>query len=262
MLATGGHLMEYYRLLGVDKYASTEDIKRAYRRLARQYHPDLNPGRNTSMHFIRIKNAYDILHDPVKRQSYDNASCYSSSPYGNPKEQEHYTRYNPDDEVIFKRKEEPAQTVENKSTPLLVFFLGEEEYALKVGDIMGISSCASITPNNDVNSIVEGMAYIRGENIPVIDLAKNFGFASTGSPEAKRIIQVIIEDVKVGFIVDSAPLMVDIPNEMIIDMPAIPTGKKVSYMQVGKIDGRIIFVLDLDQILSPLTLAVLRKQSN
>lgn len=254
--------MEYYRILGVDKYASTEEIKKAYRRLARQYHPDLNPGRNTSTHFIRIKNAYDVLNDPVKRQGYDDASCFTKPPYGSTHGQGPYTRYTPDDEASFKRKEEPAKPVESTSTQLLAFFLGEEEYALKVGDIMGISSCASVTPSNDVHSIVEGMAYIRGENVPVIELAKNFGFASTGRPEEKRIIQVMIEDVKVGFIVDSAPLMVDIPNEMIIDMPASPTGKQLSYMQVGKIDGRMIFILDLDQILSPLTLAVLREQSN
>lgn len=254
--------MEYYRILGVDKYASTEEIKRAYRRLARQYHPDLNPGRNTSTHFIRIKNAYDVLNDPVKRQGYDDASCYTNPPYGSTHGQGPYTRYTPGDEASFKRKKEPATTVESTSTQLLAFFLGEEEYALKVGDIMGISSCASVTPSNDANSIIEGMAFIRGENVPVIELAKNFGFASTGSPEAKRIIQVMIEDVKVGFIVDSAPLMVDIPNEMIIDMPASPTGKQLSYMQVGKIDGRMIFILDLDQILSPLTMAVLREQYN
>lgn len=253
--------MEHYRVLGVDKFASAEEIKRAYRRLARQYHPDLNPGRNTSTHFIRIKNAYDILNDPVKRQDYDDSSCYTKPPFASTHGQGSYTRYTPDSETVFKRKADTVKTADSVNTQLLSFFLGEEEYALKVGDILGISSCASITPPADANSIIEGMAYIRGENIPVLDLASYFGFASTAKPESKRIIQVLIEDVKVGFIVDSAPLMVDIPNEMIFDMPASPTGKQVNYMQVGKIDGRIIFILELDQILSPLTLAVLRDHS-
>lgn len=250
--------MEYYRVLGVDKYASTEEIKRAYRRLARQYHPDLNPGRNTSTHFIRIKNAYDVLLDPVRRQHYDDLACYAKSPHGYGHEQQQNTRYNPADDVIFKRKEEPVKVAESKSTQLLTFSLGEEEYALKIGDILGITGSSSITPAADAHSSIEGMVHMRGEDLPVIDLAKNFGFASSGASEAKRVIQVMIEDVKVGLIVGSVPQVVDIPNELIFDMPASPTGKQLSYMQVGKIDGRIIFILDLDQILSPLTLAVLR----
>ncbi|MBW4439932.1 MAG: J domain-containing protein [Plectolyngbya sp. WJT66-NPBG17] len=62
----------YYEILGVDKDASADDIKRSYRRLARQYHPDLNPG-NTAAEdkFKALGEAYGVLSDPSKRSQYD-----------------------------------------------------------------------------------------------------------------------------------------------------------------------------------------------
>ncbi len=238
--------MEYYKILGVEKNATAEEIKRAYRRLAREYHPDLNPGSNTSGNFIRIKNAYDVLHDPVKRQNYDDSSCYVKPPLQR------------EDDVAHKRKEEPAKAAESKTTQVLAFYLGEEEYALKISDILGITGCASMTPPDDLNSCIEGMVHVRGENLPVIDLAANFGFAPAAAAQSKMIIQVEIEIVKVGLLIGSQPQMVVIPNDMISAMPESPTGKSLNYMQLGRLDGRIIFILDVDQVLSPLTLAVLK----
>src|SRR3954451_6521695 len=61
-----------YRVLGVDKKASADDIKRAYRKLARQYHPDRNPGDSTAEEkFKEVQAAYDVLGDPEKRKQYD-----------------------------------------------------------------------------------------------------------------------------------------------------------------------------------------------
>jgi curved DNA-binding protein len=68
---------DYYEILGVSKDASSEEIKKVYRRLARQYHPDLNPGnKEAEEKFKTIGEAYEILSDPSRRSQYDQFSRY------------------------------------------------------------------------------------------------------------------------------------------------------------------------------------------
>jgi molecular chaperone DnaJ len=63
---------DYYKILGVGKNASDEEIKKAYRKLARQYHPDRNPGdKKAEERFKEISQAHDVLSDPEKRKAYD-----------------------------------------------------------------------------------------------------------------------------------------------------------------------------------------------
>ena len=64
---------DYYKILGVARNASQEEIKKAYRRLAMQYHPDRNPGKEKEANdkFKEINEAYEVLGDPGKRRQYD-----------------------------------------------------------------------------------------------------------------------------------------------------------------------------------------------
>ncbi|HYK56017.1 MAG TPA: J domain-containing protein [Flavisolibacter sp.] len=64
--------IDYYKILGVGKNASTEDIKKAYRKLARKHHPDLNPNdKEAHKKFQQINEANEVLSDPEKRKKYD-----------------------------------------------------------------------------------------------------------------------------------------------------------------------------------------------
>jgi molecular chaperone DnaJ len=76
---------DYYETLGVARTASDDDIKKAYRKLARKYHPDLNPGdKSAEGRFKSVQEAYDVLSDTKKREMYDQVGFYSDSPAAGP----------------------------------------------------------------------------------------------------------------------------------------------------------------------------------
>src|SRR5512141_2398264 len=71
---------DYYAILGVKKTASADDIRKAFRKLARKYHPDVNPGdKSAEEKFKTLSEANDVLSDPKKRKIYDQLGFYSDN---------------------------------------------------------------------------------------------------------------------------------------------------------------------------------------
>ena len=81
---SGGY-RDYFKVLGLERGADADAIKKAFRRLARQYHPDVNPGdQNAEARFKEISEAYEVLSDPEKRRRYEQFGQYWNQAGGSP----------------------------------------------------------------------------------------------------------------------------------------------------------------------------------
>src|SRR5690242_1057262 len=75
---------DYYEVLGVSREASEDEIKRAWRKLAREYHPDRNPGdKQAETRFKEVQEAFDVLSDKTKRAQYDQFGFAGPGPGSN-----------------------------------------------------------------------------------------------------------------------------------------------------------------------------------
>ena len=81
---TGGGQVDYYAVLGVPRDASAPEIRRAYRRVARRHHPDLNPDPSGAEQFGAAARAYEVLGDPAARARYDQRLLRNPVPRGRP----------------------------------------------------------------------------------------------------------------------------------------------------------------------------------
>ncbi|GAU09451.1 chemotaxis protein CheW [Desulfoplanes formicivorans] len=134
---------------------------------------------------------------------------------------------------------------------LVTFSIGEEEFGVEILKVQEIIRMLEITRVPKAPDFVEGVINLRGKVIPVIDLRLRFGLQTKGHDKKTRIIVIEINQMIVGFVVDSVSEVLRIPASTIEPPPPVISGLDSEYISgVGKLDDRLLIMLDLNRLLS------------
>lgn len=135
---------------------------------------------------------------------------------------------------------------------VIVFGLANEEYGIEVEKVRTIERMIPITRVPKTPAFIKGVINLRGVVLPVIDLRGRFNLAETEQTESSRIIIVAVNDLEVGFIVDTANDVIDIDTDSIDSPPEVVGGIKAKYLHgVAKIgDNRLLIMLNLAEVLN------------
>lgn len=133
---------------------------------------------------------------------------------------------------------------------LVSFKIGEEEFGVDILKVQEIIRMLQITKVPNAPSFVEGVVNLRGKVIPIIDLRSRLNMIKKESDSKTRIIVVEIEGKIVGFIVDEVSEVLRIPRSITEAPPTVVAGINSDYITaVGKLEDRLIILLDLDKVL-------------
>ncbi|UYZ00534.1 chemotaxis protein CheW [Peribacillus frigoritolerans] len=134
---------------------------------------------------------------------------------------------------------------------VIVFQIKDKEYAIPVDKVSGIEKLLYITRVPKALKFVKGVINLRGIITPIIDLRVRFDFEEVEYDESTRIIIVILDDMEVGLIVDSANDVLDIPVESIEPQPEVVGHLASEYISgVAKIEKRLLVLINLEKALS------------
>lgn len=139
---------------------------------------------------------------------------------------------------------------DEKDLKVIIFQLKDEEYAIEVDFIQSIERMQPVTRIPGVEAYINGVMNLRGVITPVIDLRKRFGIENKEFDEATRILVLNKEGNELGFIVDGANDVMDIPASKIEPTPEVVGGVAEEYLRgVIKLENRLFTLLHLDKIL-------------
>ncbi|MFF2287137.1 chemotaxis protein CheW [Peribacillus butanolivorans] len=134
---------------------------------------------------------------------------------------------------------------------VIVFQIKDKEYAIPVDKVSGIEKLLHITRVPKAVQLVKGVINLRGVITPIIDLRVRFGFEELEYNDSTRIIVVILDDMEVGLIVDSANDVLDIPVDSIEPQPEVVGHSASEYISgVAKIEKRLLVLINLEKALS------------
>ena len=146
---------------------------------------------------------------------------------------------------------EQLQKRDDELLQLVTFSIGEEEFGVDILKVQEIIRTMEITKVPRAQDFVEGVINLRGKVIPIIDLRRRFGFTSKEHDKHTRIIVIEINNMIVGFVVDSVSEVLRIPAATVEPPPPVVAGVESEYISgVGKLEDRLLILLDLDKLLS------------
>lgn len=146
---------------------------------------------------------------------------------------------------------EQVQKKDDELLQLVTFSIGEEEFGVDILKVQEIIRTMEITKVPRAQDFVEGVINLRGKVIPIIDLRRRFGLDSKNHDKHTRIIVIEINNMIVGFVVDSVSEVLRIPAGTVEPPPPVVAGLESEYISgVGKLQDRLLILLDLDKLLS------------
>jgi purine-binding chemotaxis protein CheW len=147
--------------------------------------------------------------------------------------------------------EETSTKQDAELIQLVTFSIGDEEFGVDILKVQEIIRTMEITKVPKAPDFVEGVINLRGNVIPIIDLRKRFGLETREHDKHTRIIVIEINKTIVGFIVDSVSEVLRIPSDTVEPPPPVVAGIESDYINgVGKLEDRLLILLDLDKLLS------------
>ncbi len=143
------------------------------------------------------------------------------------------------------------QKKDDELLQLVTFSIGVEEFGVDILKVQEIIRTMEITKVPRAQDFVEGVINLRGKVIPIIDLRRRFGLDSKGHDKHTRIIVIEINNMIVGFVVDSVSEVLRVPAGTVEPPPPVVAGVESEYISgVGKLQDRLLILLDLDKLLS------------
>lgn len=133
---------------------------------------------------------------------------------------------------------------------LVTFKIAEEEFGVEILAVQEIIRIMQITTVPRAPAFIEGVINLRGKVIPVIDMRKRFGLPVVERDSQTRIIVMEFNQKIVGFLVDAVSEVLRIPADTVEAPPPVVAGIGSEYIKgVGKLDDRLLILMDLDSLL-------------
>ncbi|MFA6541646.1 MAG: chemotaxis protein CheW [Bacteroidota bacterium] len=134
---------------------------------------------------------------------------------------------------------------------LVSFNIGEEEFGVDILKVQEINRMVDVTRVPNTPEYVDGVINLRGKVIPIIDLRRRFGMERKEKDKNTRIVVVELSGKVLGFVVDAVSEVLRIQKSVTEPPPPIIAGIKAEYITaIGKLENRLLILLDLERVLT------------